>query len=102
MKYWIMLVLLLSSTASALDCDGHIVEIYSWPNKCDGNYAYKIDAANSRWICSVSDKSDALILLAYTSKKLVRSRVNANSSETCVNLTTDFLTHDFIRLMQSS
>ncbi len=96
-----VLVFLWPGTSMALDCNGRITEIYSWPNKCNGHYAYKTDNNNSRWFCSVSDKSDALVLLAYSTNKMVRTRVAAGG-ETCTNLTQDFLVHDFIRILNTN
>lgn len=100
MKNWVALILLFAaSNVFALDCDGKITEIYSYPAQCNGHYAYKTDNNNSRWFCSVNDKSDALVLLAYSSKKTVRTRV-LGGNETCSKLTQEWLVHDFIRIMK--
>ncbi len=83
-------------SAVALDCDGYITEVYSWPSRCDGFYAYKLDNSNGRWICSASDKGDALVLLAYSTNTQIRTRIAAGG-DACANLSTDWLVHDFIR-----
>ena len=53
MKNWVALILLFAaSNVFALDCDGKITEIYSYPAQCNGHYAYKTDNNNSRWFCA--------------------------------------------------
>ena len=95
-RLFYVVILMVAQQASALDCDGHVTEVVDWPGKCNGQFAYKTDNNNAKWFCSLSDKSNSLILAAYVSKNKVRTRVAA-PGETCENLSTNYLVPDFIR-----
>ena len=86
---------LFSAHALSIDCYGKIEEINSSPAYCQGHYAYKIDSTNGRWVCSISDQDDSLVLLAYSMQKKVRTRVSVSATETCANFTTDWLNNSF-------
>ena len=91
-----LLFLLTSSISFAVNCEGYVYLVIDYPNKCPGNLAFQTTNAsgaknnNSKWICSLSSGSDALVLTALTTNREITFKLSG-VSESCSALTGDYL-----------
>lgn len=94
-------ILLYSSASAAINCKGNVTKVLDNNNACTSvdpvsgalvaHLAYKITPTDNetssttinQWLCSKTDRSDALIMGAYFSGKKLSVRV---TSSTCENL----------------
>lgn len=60
-------------------CSGAIIQVLDW-NFCEGHLAYKLSTSKGKWICSTSDKSDAMALSAFAMGRKISARLNDNPS----------------------
>lgn len=82
-----------SLTASAVGCGGKVTTILDWNAQCKvadpagylvSHLAYKFSGTNNVWICSNSDTTDALVMMAYANKVSVTINLPGTS---CTNRT---------------
>lgn len=79
----IFLILNSTSTLANYNCSGQVTRILEWPSKCNGLLAYQTTASNGKWICSVSTKTETLILMAYAAQKQVNVRLDTAVASSC-------------------
>jgi hypothetical protein len=88
----IYLGLLLASCASAaqagnINCSSTITNIINYPVHCEGNYAFRTTKSQGVWMCAPSEKGDALLLTAYTTKKELKVYLDdKNGTVTCATM----------------
>ena len=58
----------LFAQAGDISCRGVVTNVMNYPTQCDGNYSFRNTASKGKWICVPSDKGNALVLAAYTTK----------------------------------
>lgn len=69
------------------NCPGKVTAILDYPVYCDGNLAFKLDVSGGKWICSLSDKSDSIVLLAYSTGKTLDPRLELPTPGDCSSVT---------------
>lgn len=57
-------------------CPGRVAQILEWPNKCNGNLAFKLDSTHGSWLCTLSKRSESMVLTAYASEATIVPRLN--------------------------
>ena len=58
-----------------------------YQGQCDGNTAFKTNGAGGKWVCSQSDKGNALVLAALSADKALEVYIdNQNNTVSCDNL----------------
>lgn len=82
-----------------VDCKAKVVNILDWPSKCDGLSAFKVENGNDKYICSLSTKSDAMVLTAFMGGKTIGLRLSING-ETCETLSTHYLKPSYIYIYE--
>ncbi|MGP9803212.1 hypothetical protein [Rheinheimera sp. NSM] len=74
-------------SAADINCEGKVSRVMDYPPSCNGNTAFKTNDPNGRWICSPSDKGDALVLAALAADKIVDVYIDdQNGAFTCSTL----------------
>jgi hypothetical protein len=98
-KIIVITILLLASQFSlaATSCAGKVTDILDWPEKCNGNIAFKTDTTGAKWICTLSDKSASMILAAAMGEKMVSSRVGLQTEGDCTSIN-QYTTPEYIGL----
>lgn len=91
MKKFIVFVCVILSSAQVFaatpSCTGKVQFVLDWPTKCGGRMAFKLEANTDKWICTLSEKSEAMLLLAYSAQKRVTARLDGSLSRDCSTLT---------------
>ena len=79
------------SASAVVNCIGEVGKILDWNVQCiqptvEGYQASRLaftlegtNGTNGRWICSTSEKTDALLMLAYANKNLITARLPSNA-----------------------
>lgn len=58
-----------------------------YPGQCDGNTAFKTNGAGGKWVCSQSDKGNALVLAALAADKALEVYIDdQNGAYNCASL----------------
>jgi hypothetical protein len=90
MKFFIAIfVMLASSLVSAKDinCDGLVTWVMDYPERCDGNTAFKTSGSSGKWVCPPSKNGNAIVLAALASNKEIEVYIdNQNGSISCESL----------------
>jgi hypothetical protein len=92
MKWLIAFVVsLFSMTVSASDnCHGKITEImgHSSQDVCGGRLAFKLSVIGAKYLCSLTEQTDSMLLLAYGGKRSVLVRIELPVDNNCASLQT--------------
>jgi hypothetical protein len=96
-KILILLVLIFPISSHALDCIGQVKEVLDWPEQCDGKVAFLLDNSNGKYICTISDKGEAMVLAAVVSGKHVGVRLTSNDTS-CEAIASHYLSPLYMSL----
>ncbi|MBA6233656.1 MULTISPECIES: hypothetical protein [unclassified Colwellia] len=101
MKKLILIMLLIMSTSAFadVDCKGTVKLVLEWPQQCNGNLAFMLDGnkSNGKYVCTISSKSESMVLSALMSGKSISFRVKV-SGETCESLSSHYLTPMYLHV----
>jgi hypothetical protein len=67
------------ASASDINCRGKVTWVMDYPERCNGNTAFKTTGSNVKWICPPSDKGNALVLAALAADKEVEVYINSQN-----------------------
>ncbi|KGJ88796.1 hypothetical protein [Colwellia psychrerythraea] len=74
-KYVLLLALTPLVSFASEDCNGKVSYIMDHPSWCESHLAFKMDIIPEKWICSLSERSDSMILTALASDKVISARL---------------------------
>ena len=79
-------ILVSSNKALADECAGKVQRVLDWPEKCNGQIAFKVESTNGKWVCALSSVSSSMVLAAYASGKTIVARTDDEKAAGCSSL----------------
>lgn len=84
------------TTLADFGCTGPVRVVMEWPDHCDGRLAYMADANNSKWVCTLSQRSESMVLAAVASGLKLTTVFPDSVNATCATLDTHYLSPRYI------
>lgn len=82
-----LLVIPFVANASDINCKGLVTWVMDYPERCNGNTAFKTSTSNGKWICPPSEKGNAIVLAALAAGKTLEVYIDSQSgSISCSSL----------------
>lgn len=75
------------SVFASENCPGKITIILDYPSQCNGELAFQLDSTGSKWLCSLSNKSNSMLLTAYAAGKKINPRLVLSKAGDCKSIT---------------